>query len=252
MRLHVLAGCRELLLPDSLEAELAASLVGPKIRLATAFWLSPKCGRHYHLFLQDSPGDRRTHVLALTLGEDFGKRFEPLLVLPDLLNEVESRSSVTSSRGANVRSRMTVLSEVTGYGTVKQIRLHALAFPAEMDSSGIAAGGSVTEEVRDRLSKLCIEWISQTGAENVDTNVIEVTPESPAYKRILHNAVSSQVATRLASRLNKQYWMADAESLAIAVSHLLSDWQKKGVVPVSTINGKQIDALTEIIHTKWF
>ena len=254
MRLHILAGCRELLRPEILEPELAASLIGPQVRIATAFWLSPKCGQRYHGFLQDEPGDRRTKVMASALRDEFGDRFEPLLVLPDLLDEFESKRSTSSLKSATTRSQQTVLSEILTYGNVGQVRLYGLALPAEAGSedSWENPGGLVTDKVRQRIGRLCTNIVAQTGAEDVDTEVIEASPDSSVFETLYRNAICNQIALRLTSRLHEQGWNSDVETLAAAISDTFSNWQKKGVVPHSPMHGKKLDAMTEIIHKKWF
>lgn len=254
MRLHVLAGCRELLLPELLAPELAASLIGPQVRLATAFWISPKCGNGYHYFLQDEQGDRRTKVMALALRDEFGKRFEPLLVLPDLLDEIESRPRTSASKSATVRSQLTVLTEICTYGSLGQLRLYGLALPAETDpkDSWAIPDGLVTNKVRDRLGRLRNIMVEQSGDDDVDTEVIEITPDHPFFGTLYRNAICNQIALQLMSRLREQGWTANAETLAATILSALSDWNDKGVAPSLPMHGDQLDAITEIIHEKWF
>src|SRR5690606_13563176 len=59
VRVHVLAGCSELLEPQVLAPEDAQSLIGPSVRTASAAWLSPGPESRYHSALQDDPGDQR-------------------------------------------------------------------------------------------------------------------------------------------------------------------------------------------------
>ncbi len=243
-----------MLLPEFLAPELAASLIGPQVRLATAFWISPKCGKGYHYFLQDEPGDRRTKVMALALRDEFGNRFEPLLVLPDLLDEIESERCASSLKSTNVRSQLTVLSEIWTHGSLRQVRLYGLALPAETDpkDSWAIPNGLVTNKVRDRLGRLRNIMAEQSGADDVDTEVIEITPERPVFEKLYRNAICNQIALRLMSRLREQGWTANVETLAGTILSALSDWSDKGVDPPLPIHGDQLDAITEIIHEKWF
>lgn len=233
---------------------MAASLIGSQVRLATAFWLSRKCGKRYHNFLQDEPGDRRTKVMALALGEEFGNRFEPLLVLPDLLDEIESKRSTPSLRSVTKRTQLTVLTEIRTYANVEQVRIYGLALPSGLDpnDSWASPDGLVTDKVRDRLGRLCNNMLAQTAADDVDTEVIEVTPESPVFETLYHNAICNQIALRLSSRLHKQGWNSNVQTLAAEIFDTLSSWQRKGIAPSLQIHGQQLDAMTEIIHRKWF
>ncbi len=70
--------------------------------------------------------------------------------------------------------------------------------------------------------------------------------------KLYRNAVSNQIALRLTSRLREQSWNANVETLAGAISGTLSDWNDKGVAPPLPMHGDQLDAITEIIHEKWF
>ena len=84
--LHVLAGCRDLLRPDPAPGEELAALIGPRLRTATAFWLSPHCGQSsITTSCSSRRGTARIDVFARALRDNFGTPLEPLMVLPDLL-----------------------------------------------------------------------------------------------------------------------------------------------------------------------
>ena len=101
MQLHVLAGCHALLRPAFLDGTQSAGLIGERVRAATAFWLSSRCGRYYHDFLRDSPQDLRVKVFATSLMENFGSRFEPLVVLPEFLEETANGPAAGPAASGN-------------------------------------------------------------------------------------------------------------------------------------------------------
>lgn len=250
MRLHVLAGCRELLLPELLAPELATDLIGPQVRLATAFWLSPKCGTHYHSFLQVEPGDSRTKVMALALKDEFGTRFEPLLILPDLLNEIDSQERFLPA--ADTRSQLNVLAEICSHGQLRQLRLYGLALPvrADPDGSWASPSGFLTPAVRERMDRLGVVVTAETRPDWLEFEVIEVTSDLPAFATVYRNAISSQITQRMMARLREQGWTADIATLASTIAAILADWEKSGISPALPLGADHFNAMTEIVYEK--
>ncbi|MGH8167430.1 MAG: hypothetical protein ACREQ1_09330 [Woeseiaceae bacterium] len=251
MRLHVLAGCRELLLPEFLDPELATGLIGPQVRLATAFWLDPQCGIHYHGFLQIDPGDCRTKVMASALKDEFGTRFEPLLILPDLFNEIDPEGGYVPA--ADRRSQLTVLSEICSHGQLRQLRLYGLALPVRADPDGSWASASrlLTPAVRERVERLGAAVSVETGHDWIETEVIEVTPDLPAFATVYRNGISGQIARQIMPRLREEGWNADIETLAATIAAILAGREKNGISPALPLGANHFNTMTEIMYEKY-
>jgi hypothetical protein len=252
VRLHVLAGCRELLQPAFLAPEMPAGLIGPHVRVATAFWVSPKCGNNYHTFLQDEPGDCRTRTMALALKDGFATRFEPLLVLADLLNEVKSdEQRALPATVADRRSQLTVLSEILACGHVRQLQLYGLALPAKADPDGSWAvpAGIVPGTIRDRIEKLRVTAVDM-GPDAVGTRVIEATSDLPVFSTLYNNSLCNQLVLRLAPRLREQGWTCDPEILAAAIFRILAYWNREGIFLTLPLRADHLDAMTELVYEK--
>lgn len=253
MRLHVLTGCHELLRPLVITPEEAGSLIGPRVRSATASWLSPERGRYYHTFLQDEPWDHRTKVAALALKDEFGARFEPLIVLPDLLDEIEPTGEhILPLVAADRRSQRTVLSEIWSCGHLRELRFYGLALPAKADPEGFWAvpAGIVTSAVRNRLEKLRSATIADIGSDAIETQVIEATPDLAIFNTLYNNSVGNLFALRLAPRLREQGLAPDVELLPDSIVRILADWNKKGVFPALPLRTDHLNAMTELIYDK--
>lgn len=250
MRVHVLAGCCELLEPQVLDAEAAQNLIGPSVRTASAAWLSPAPDSRYHSALQDGPGDCRTTTMALALNEEFGNRFEPLLVLSQLMDEAAGNARLPRGK----RSQRAVLSEIRTRGRLRELKLYGLALPDEADpeSSWAAPAGIVASAVRDRIEKLRKASMKEAPSEVVETMVIEVTPGLPAFSVLYGNAVCNQIAARLLPRLRSHGWSSDATVLPRAVAGILRDWSKKGIAPGLPLRAEDLDDMTNLVFEKLF
>lgn len=245
MRMHVLAGCSELLQPRVFTAEEAQSLIGPRVRTASAAWLGPYPDGAYHAALQEEPGDSRTSVMARALNEEFGSRFEPLLVLPKLLDEANG-----SPPTAGKRSQVTVLSEIEAYGHPREILLYGLGLPDEVDPEQAWAvpAGIVSSRVRERIEKLRADGIAQGDA--VDVRVIEATSDLPAFPVLYANAICNELAQRLMPRLRSLGWAADDGALSKAIAAIVKDWNKKGLAPSLPLRARDLDAVADLVFKK--
>lgn len=242
MRLHVLTGSRDLLHPEILLPEITADFVDPRARVAQAYWISPKCGDRYHHFLQDEPGDGRTAAMAEALKDGFGTRFEPLLILPDLLQEMRDNAPpVPEDR----RSQLTVVREILACGHVRDVRLHGLALPSKADPDGSWAvpAGIVPGTVRECIERLRKGLVDDAGVESVATRVAEITPDWPAFNSLYNNAVSTQLVLRLEPQLVRDGWSTDREKLGVAISRILAAWNSKGIYLGLPLGQARLDAI---------
>lgn len=252
MRLHVLAGCRELLRPDLLGATLTAGLIGERIRLAPAFWISQRCGVFYHDFLSDVPDDRRVEIFALSLREAFGTRFQPLVVLPELLDAAEA-GGAASTGPEDPRASISVLCRIWSSGHFAQLSLHAIALPAAADPDGswATAAGITAPPARDRLAALraaCLARGIASGA--VETAVIEAGPDLPGFARLYRNAVASQVMTRLVPRLQSQGFATDHKALGRRVGEVFRNWTNRGISPSLPLREDQLDSIADSLFAR--
>jgi len=246
-----LAGSRDLFKPELLAPEIVADLIGPRVRLPQAYWISPTCGDRYHDFLQDEPGDRRTAVMAEALRDEFGTRFEPLLVLADLLDETMHDDQRASPDTAfDRRSQLTVLGEILACGHVRDLHLHGLALPSKADPDGSWAvpAGILPGAVRNRIERLRAAVAAHMESDAVEAHVMEVTPDLPAFNTLYNNAICAQFAYRLEPRLLELGWSSDSEELALAISEILSDWNAKGIFLGLPLLPAHLDRMTELLY----
>jgi hypothetical protein len=223
------------------------------VQTATTAWLSPDRGSDYHAVLQDEPGDRRTEIMALALRDGFGSRFEPLLILPDLLNEVEARGERSvPAVAATRRSQLTVLSEIWTHGHLSQLRLYGLALPASADPEGSWAvpTGIVTSALHDRIERLRTFIVADAGPDAVETEVVEATPDLPVFGTLYDNSVCNQIVLRLVRRLREQGWSSDVEILSRTIGTILATWNKRGISPILPLRADDLDAMTRVVHAK--
>lgn len=248
MRLHVLTGCRELLEPEFLAPEEAAGLIGPGVEIATAYWIAPGFGNKYHGFLQDEPGDGRTEAMAQALKDNFGTRFEPLLVLDELLGEAEEGQATAEDR----RSQLAVLSEILACGHIRKLRLYGVALPSKADPEGCWAvpAGVVPGTVRERIERLRAASAIDTKLEAVDTRVIEATPDLPAFSTLYNNSVCNHLVLRLAPRLQEHGWAYEPDALAAAISKVLATWNRRGIFLTLPLRAEHLDAMTGLVYEK--
>jgi hypothetical protein len=250
MRIHVLAGCRDLLEPEILVPEVAAEVIGPIARVAQAHWIGPECGDQYHDFLQDKPGDRRTAVMAQALKDGFGTRFEPLLILADLLDEdTWDDERVSPGAASNRRSQFEVLSEILDSGHIGHLQLHGLALPSKADPDGAWAipARIVPGAVRERIERLRAGFAERMEPDAIGTRVLEVTPDLSFFSALYNNALSNHFARRAGSRLLKSGWAPDFKELAGAISSVLSDWNGKGMYLGFPLSEEHLESITDML-----
>jgi hypothetical protein len=251
MRLHVMAGCDELLWPLALEPEALSGLIGPNVCVATAFWLSPESGTRYHTFLQEHPGDRRTKVMAMALRDSFGRRVEPLLILPGLLNEIDHADGPHTAP-AGRRSQLTVLAEIWGYGYFDELRLHAAALPAAADPDEVwaAPGRFVAPAVGKRLEELSTTIMAEVRPAEITEATIEIAPRNTQFGGMYRNAIAHHVERRLAPRLGEQGLRARSKTFTRTIAEILLDNENMGLTLAFPLRAAQLDAITEMIRRK--
>jgi hypothetical protein len=127
-----------------------------------------------------------------------------------------------------------------------------LALPAKADPEGSWAvpAGIVRGAVCDRIEKLRSVAIADLGSETVETQVIEATPDLPAFGTLYNNSVGNQFALRLAPRLREQGWTSDVELLPSTIVSILANWNKKGIFPALPLRADDLDAMTKLIYAK--
>ena len=143
MHLHVIAGAHDLLHPAAIDGGELAGLIGPDARMATAFWLSRRCGKYDHDFLRED-GDDRIAVFARSLRDGFGIRFSPVIVLPDLLDEVAGTPTGQPDRPGSLE----VLREILRLCPGCPVTLHAITLP-----DGIVAARTVPRQAWNGFSR---------------------------------------------------------------------------------------------------
>jgi hypothetical protein len=253
MRLHVLAGCRDLLEPKALAPEEVASLVGPGVRAVPGTWIEPGAGERYHDFLQEKPGDRRVAVMAEAIKDAFGSRFQPLLILADLFDEVQQDFQRSPSpSGEDRRTQFAVLEEIIACGHIRQLQLHGVALPSKADPDGAWAlpAAIVPGKVRDRIERLRGAVTAEAHLEMVETHVIEVTPDKPLFGALYNNAISNQLVRKLEPRLVERGWTLDREALAATIVSILSKWNERGILAGLPLSSGNFDNMSNLVYEK--
>lgn len=249
MRLHVIAGSRDLLLPCHMAPESIERLAGDRIRVAKAGWISGRCGERYHGFLQDEPLDARTRIMGQALREEYGKRFEPLIVLPHLLDEAAPHgSSATGGSDPERRSQQTVLGEIIDSGNITHLRVMAVALPATVDPEGAwaARAGITASAAKERLGRLEATGLTP-GVEKLDTEVLRLDPGSPAFEEAYTNALCQYSVSKLSPQLSDAGWETERQKLAAACSRRLLAWNDDGLIPKPHLHHDQLDGITDAL-----
>ena len=250
MRLNVLAGSRDLLRPEVLASKVVGNLVGHSVKAVTAYWIWPESGDKYHDFLQEKPGDDRTAVMAEAIRDGFGSRYQPLLVLADLLQECAfGARSKGGDTAADRRSQLAVISEILGRGYVRSLCLYGVSLPPDSDPDGCWAvpAGIVTEAVGEQMKALQAELSNQVEADSITAEVIEVTPELPAFRTLYDNALCNLFARRVEPRLRECGWAPDTDGVAGAISAILGEWNDRGMPLGLPLRQDHVDGLTELM-----
>jgi hypothetical protein len=252
MRLHILAGCRALLAPAALPGEQVAGLLGDGIRIATANWLSQRCGQVTHDFLLDTEEtgqkDARVRVFAQSLKENFGHRFEPLIILPDLVSEVSG--GVPPEHGR--RGALELLLEICRLRPAARFVLHALVLPKSVDADGswAAAGELLLAQARGRLDGLRATLAGQgLDPERIEIRVTEAPRDTPEFGQLLRNAVSCQVARQLRPGFARSGLGTDEPRLEGHIAQILTDWSQAGIPLAGTLGAGELDDLSGRIST---
>lgn len=271
MRLHVLAGSLNLLRPDLVPAERSAEIIGPGIRVATAFWLSQRCGKFYHDFLledgTEEPGDRRLETFALSLRDNFGQRCAPLMVMPDLLGEAAISPAAESpapaddiddsARDHSCHRALGTLLAIWQMASAERLVLHALALPGQVDADGSWAGEMLKPRMHARLDALRAA-LGARGIDNglVETRVTEIRPEMPEFDRILRNALANRIVPKVRDRLAGAGLGSEFTHLRSAIVGILQGWEHSGILPfrdpVPALGQAALDRLSERIGEQLF
>lgn len=251
MQIHVLAGFRKFLRPKILTPEEAGGLIDPIVRAPRAYWIGRGVGDEYHDFLQEEAGDQRIEVMAEALNDEFGTRFQPLLVLADLLDESDGDPTDTSGQGeGEQRSQFDVLSGILRCGYTSTVELYALALPRvnESEEPWIESDGIDAGSARDGLSRLRKSIVEEFDQIAVSTNLVEVTPETPFFYILYNNALASHLARRLSEPVADCGLLPQADLLAAAIADVLSDWNSRGLMARSPIGSKELDTMSNRVY----
>lgn len=246
MRLHILAGCRALLDPAALPGEQVEGLLGDRIRTATACWISQQCGQFTHDFLLDtdeSGEDARVRVFAHSLKENFGRRFEPLIILPGLISEASG--GVLPEHGR--RGVLELLLEICRLRPASGLVLHALVLPKGVDADGswAAPGEMLAAQARGRLDGLRATLTGQgLDPDRIEIRVTEAPRDTPEFGPLLRNAVACQVALQLRPGFARAGLGTDMPRLEARIAQILADWSGMGVPLAGALGAGQLDDLS--------
>lgn len=244
MRLHVLVGAQRLLYPNLVGAEITQEIIGGRSRVASAFWLSPRCGKYYHDFLLDEPEDQRVAVFSASLVQDFGKRCEPLLILPDLVNAAQPSFLPTKDR----RHPLEVLAAISAYLTPSELILHAAGLPSRLDRERVWTEGldicipdvaQALEALRMACERLGVE------ADRVSARALEVAPGQPGFEPLYRNAVAHALADRLQAKAEAEGFTVDIERALVATRETFDAWGRTGLFLSRMLDSAQLESLTQ-------
>ena len=244
LRLHVLAGCRDLLRPTPLSGEALAELLGPNLGIATAYWLSPRCGQFYHDFLFDQPEDTRVAVFAAALCDNFGNRAAPLVILPELLAAADGPGVATAeATGPARRGMIEVVSEIWHRIPAEALVLHAVALPEGTgNGDGDWAARLLPGPAGRRLATLR-DRLAAAGVRPIEPRLLVADPAGPLFGAFLRNALSWAVAARVRGRLDAEELAVDRGRFAAAAARLLAEWDQLGIAPAGVLGAAGLDRL---------
>lgn len=224
---------RPFLPPTALLAEL---LGGETLRAPEALWLARDAGVADHDFLLAPVKDGRIEVFATALRENYGARFEPLALLPDVLGSPDEPA--TEAAGA-------ALATLWRLRPAAQATLHAVALPAGVDDGDgwVAATGLDAAAAATRLEALRATLASgaegDASAEAITTLVSEVGPGAPVFDLLLRNALAHALAARAAAAI-ADAGLAPGTGLVRAAARLLTAWADNGLVPALPLDDARL------------
>lgn len=247
MRLHLLAGAHSVLTPAALYSEqILALLNNEKIQAATAFWISARCGRFYHDFLFEAEDDQRVAIFAQSLRDNFGHRFEPLIILPDLISETTAALPLRDeSRGA-----FEVVLDICRHQSEPHLVLHALVLPESVDADGSWAGSSeiIAPQVRGRLDGLRAALLAAgQDQSSIEVCITEAKRGTEGFAKLFRNAVACQIAKKLEPRLTDGGLEVHMPRLEIAIEQRLALWDTDGILPARSLGAVDLERLADRI-----
>jgi hypothetical protein len=224
--------------------EVVAGLIGPDVRVAKAYWLARNVGDEYHDFLQEEPDDRRTVVMAEAMKDGFGTRFEPLLVLPELLDEDDSRDHPER------RSQRAVLSEILACGYFEHVSLYGVALSPKSDPQGVWAEPAeiVTPVVAERIENLRAVFTAEIDPGSIATQVIEVSPDLPDFNVLFNNALCNSFASYLQPRMLDAGFAPDVGALAGAICGIVTEWNDRGMFVSWPLSKDHFNGLADTLY----
>ena len=225
MQLHVLTGYTEFLRPEILPADDVGELVGQNVKAVSAHWVARGCGDEYHDFLQEEPDDSRVAVIADAMKNDFGERFEPLLVLPELL------ANHATGDDPEKRSQVAVLKEILGSEHFDGVNLYGLALSEDADPDGCCADHLEISaaQAATQLDQLCESLSGQRDRGSVTQQVVEVLPDMQGFDTLFNNAVANVLTCRLEPQFVSAGWRIEKSALAAAIVSILTQWNGSGL-----------------------
>ena len=196
MRLHLLAGCRDLLLPLPLAPELAAGLIGPQVRVATAFWLAPPRRARLPRLPARRPGDRRLEVFALALQRELRR---PLRAAGGAAGAAR-RGAPAAAAGAGSRSEL-----LRGSGPTRSLRGWCCTrSPCPRPPTRRAPGRRPPGCSPPRRRRGSRRWRppaprAACPRRALETRLTAAAPELPAFAALWRNAVAGRLAAQRAA-----------------------------------------------------
>lgn len=244
MRLHVLVGAQRLLYPNLLGAEVTQEIIGGRSHVASAFWLSPRCGKYYHDFLLDEPEDQRVAVFSASLTHDFGKRCEPLLILPELVSAAQPSFLSMPDR----RHPLEVLAAICAHLVPSELILHAAGLPPRLDRERVWTEGLdvCVPDVAQRLEALRIAC-EHVGVKSgrMSAKAFEVAPGQPGFEPLYRNAVAHALAGRLHVKAEAEGFTVDIERTLVATRDAFDAWGRNGLFLSRALDSARLESLTQ-------
>ena len=97
------------------------------------------------------------------------------------------------------------------------------------------------------MKLLQAELSTHMEASAITTEVIEVTPELPAFRTLYDNALCNQFARRMEPRLRERGWAPDIDGVAGAISAILGDWNEQGMALGLPFRRDHLEGMTELM-----
>jgi len=233
MKLHIIAGDRQILLPHHIPYLVLSETIDPAIAPANSNWLSKhrkQTTYHDNLTAQQNP--KLIENFALYLRENFGRRYSPFIVLTELA--LASRNAIQA------------VHDLALTGACKEIVIHVLTLPPEHHPY------PGYESLNTTALRDAIKFVQGTP---IKTTQVELKPQQSCFDIAILNIVVNGLATKIGSACWRGFTVDQAVVTKLAMNMLVNARHLNLIIPgqiSETGWSKLVDTFENYLEQKLF